>query len=39
VQGGRMVAFGKKQDIMTPALQSTAKPAPEELATQVRRPA
>src|SRR3978361_1093845 len=36
VQGGRMVAFGKKQDIMTPALQSTAKPAPEELATQVR---
>ncbi|MBY0381691.1 MAG: type I secretion system permease/ATPase [Xanthobacteraceae bacterium] len=44
VQGGRMVAFGKKQDIMTPGLQSTAKPVvdeavSEELQEQVRRPA
>src|SRR5262249_35790742 len=40
VQAGRMVAFGKKQDIMTPALQ----PAPAARAdmipeTRIRRPA
>jgi ATP-binding cassette subfamily C protein len=40
VQNGRMVAFGKKHDIMTPAgLQPAARPAPGELQTQVRRPA
>jgi PrtD family type I secretion system ABC transporter len=39
VQNGRMVAFGAKQDIMTPALQSTPKPVPEELQKPVRRPA
>ncbi len=39
VQNGRMVAFGKKQDIMTPGPQITSKPAHEVLKTQVRRPA
>jgi PrtD family type I secretion system ABC transporter len=39
VQGGRMVAFGKKQDIMTPGLQSTARPVADEPQEQVRRPA
>jgi ATP-binding cassette subfamily C protein len=39
VQSGRMVAFGKKHDIMTPGLQSTARPVSDELQTQVRRPA
>ena len=35
VQNGRMVAFGKKQDIMTPGLQPSAKPAPEVINPQV----
>ena len=42
VQGGRMVAFGKKQDIMTPVLQpSTAAPADAvtAAASAIRRPA
>lgn len=40
VQGGRMVAFGKKQDIMTPGLpSSSSKPVPEEPEVQIRRPA
>ena len=39
VQNGRMVAFGKKQDIMTPGLQPSTKPGSEGLKTQVRRPA
>ena len=30
IQGGRMVAFGKKQDIMTPVLQQAAPAAAEE---------
>ncbi|MHB0767827.1 type I secretion system permease/ATPase [Bradyrhizobium sp. 5.13L] len=37
VQNGRMTAFGKKNDIMTPGLP--ARPATEELQAQVRRPA
>lgn len=37
VQNGRMTAFGAKNDIMTPGLP--ARPATEELQTQVRRPA
>lgn len=39
VQNGRMVAFGEKQDIMTPGPQITSKPAQEVLKPQVRRPA
>jgi PrtD family type I secretion system ABC transporter len=39
VQNGKMTAFGKKNDIMTPGLQATARPVVEELQTQVRRPA
>ena len=39
VQNGRMVAFGKKQDIMTPGLQPSAKPVPEVINPQVRRTA
>lgn len=43
VQNGRMVAFGKKQDIMTPGLQPSAKPVPEvinpQVSSQVRRTA
>jgi ABC-type protease/lipase transport system fused ATPase/permease subunit len=39
VQNGRMVAFGKKHDIMTPGLQPAARTVPEQLQTQVRRPA
>jgi ABC-type protease/lipase transport system fused ATPase/permease subunit len=39
VQNGRMVAFGKKQDIMTPALQPAARAVPDQLQAQVRRPA
>jgi ABC-type protease/lipase transport system fused ATPase/permease subunit len=39
VQSGRMVAFGKKQDIMTPGLPSSSKPVPEEAEVQIRRPA
>lgn len=35
VQSGRMVAFGKKQDIMTPGLQSAAQPE----GVKMRRPA
>ena len=44
VQNGRLVKFGKKQDIMTPGLQPTAglqpavRPVPSELQAQVRRP-
>ena len=44
VQNGRLVKFGKKQDIMTPGLQPAAglqpavRPVPNELQTQVRRP-
>lgn len=41
VQAGRMVAFGKKQDIMTPVLQSSA-PTPAgtiPVEAQMRRPA
>ncbi len=39
VQNGRMTAFGKKNDIMTPGLQSPARPAADVLHAQVRRPA
>jgi ABC-type protease/lipase transport system fused ATPase/permease subunit len=39
VQNGRMTAFGKKNEIMTPGLQSTARPVAGELQAQVRRPA
>jgi ATP-binding cassette subfamily C protein len=41
VQNGRMVAFGKKQDIMTPGAPPAAAPAPQdqELQVQLRRPA
>lgn len=41
VQNGRMVAFGNKQEIMTPALQSAARPVSEDIPShvQVRRPA
>jgi ATP-binding cassette subfamily C protein len=43
VQNGRMVAFGKKHDIMTPGLQPAARtvsePVSDKLQTQVRRPA
>lgn len=39
VQNGRMVAFGEKQDIMTPGPQITSKPAHEVLKPQARRPA
>jgi len=39
VQNGRMVAFGNKHDIMTPGLQSAAKPVAGDLQTQMRRPA
>ena len=40
VQAGRMVAFGKKQDIMTPVLQPAAQvPADTLPETQMRRPA
>lgn len=41
VQAGRMVAFGKKHDIMTPVLQPAAAPAPADTLpeTQMRRPA
>ena len=39
VQNGRMVAFGNKHDIMTPGLQSAAKPVAGDLQTQIRRPA
>ncbi|MDO8981761.1 MAG: type I secretion system permease/ATPase [Afipia sp.] len=39
VQNGRMVAFGKKQDIMTPGPQITSKPAHEVPKSQARRPA
>ena len=35
VQNGRMVAFGKKQDIMTPGLQSSVQPE----GVKMRRPA
>lgn len=41
VQAGRMVAFGKKQDIMTPVLQPSA-PTPAgtiPVEAQMRRPA
>ncbi len=43
VQNGRVTAFGNKHDIMTPGLQPAARtvsePVPNELQTQVRRPA
>ncbi|MDB5539513.1 MAG: type secretion protein [Devosia sp.] len=40
VQAGRMVAFGKKQDIMTPVLQPAAQASADTLLeTQLRRPA
>jgi ABC-type protease/lipase transport system fused ATPase/permease subunit len=39
VQNGKMVAFGKKQDIMTPGLQASPRPVPEEPQVQMRRPA
>jgi ATP-binding cassette subfamily C protein len=39
VQSGKMVAFGKKQDIMTPGLQASPRPAAEEPQVQMRRPA
>lgn len=39
VQNGRIVAFGKKQDIMTPGLQPSAKSVPEVINPQVRRTA
>jgi PrtD family type I secretion system ABC transporter len=39
IQNGRMVAFGKKQDIMTPGPQHSAKPHSEPLKTQARWPA
>ncbi|MBR0975126.1 MULTISPECIES: type I secretion system permease/ATPase [Bradyrhizobium] len=39
VQAGRMVAFGKKQDIMTPVLQPTAATETRETESQMRRPA
>jgi ATP-binding cassette subfamily C protein len=43
VQNGRVTAFGNKHEIMTPGLQSAAKtvsePAPNDLQSQVRRPA
>lgn len=37
IQNGRLGAFGNKQDIMTPGLQSSAKPAADGL--KIRRPA
>jgi ATP-binding cassette, subfamily C, type I secretion system permease/ATPase len=39
VQNGKITAFGKKQDILTPGPHPLAKPASDELQTQVRRPA
>ncbi|WP_424631648.1 type I secretion system permease/ATPase [Bradyrhizobium sp. SYSU BS000235] len=39
VQNGRMVAFGKKQDIMTPGPQVAPKPSHETPKPQMRRPA
>jgi ATP-binding cassette subfamily C protein len=39
VQNGKITAFGKKQDILTPGPHPAAKPASDELQTQVRRPA
>jgi len=37
IQNGRLGAFGNKQDIMTPGLQSSARPAADGL--KIRRPA
>lgn len=39
VQAGRMVAFGKKQDIMTPVLQPAAATETHVTESQMRRPA
>jgi ATP-binding cassette subfamily C protein len=39
VQNGRMVAFGKKQDIMTPGAATTTRTTTEETPLEMRRPA
>jgi ATP-binding cassette subfamily C protein len=39
VQNGRMVAFGKKQDIMTPGAAATTRTTTEEPPLEMRRPA
>jgi ATP-binding cassette subfamily C protein len=38
VQNGRMTAFGKKEEIMTPSPQPTVRPAAAALVPQIRRP-
>lgn len=39
VQNGRIVAFGNKQDVLSPGLQTSVRPGQEVVKTQVRRPA
>jgi ATP-binding cassette subfamily C protein len=39
VQGGRIVAFGNKQDVLSPGLQTSVRPGQEVIKTPVRRPA
>jgi ATP-binding cassette subfamily C protein len=39
VQAGRLTAFGKKEEIMTPTAPPTARPAVAMLQTPIRRPA
>ncbi|MEO6945730.1 MAG: type I secretion system permease/ATPase [Nitrobacter sp.] len=39
VQNGRIVAFGNKQDVLSPGLQTSARPVQDVAKAQVRRPA
>jgi ATP-binding cassette subfamily C protein len=39
VQSGRIVAFGNKQDVLSPGLQTSVRPGQEVVKTPVRRPA
>lgn len=39
VQSGRIVAFGNKQDVLSPGLQTSVRPGQEVIKTPVRRPA
>lgn len=39
IQSGRIVSFGTKQEVLSPGLQTVAKPLPDTVRTPVRRPA